>query len=88
MPDELAAALGYRAPRSTTREGRVSLLAECADALMRGELPSREAALWLGGGLSAWLETGSGSLDRHLRIAAPRGSHHKPQVLARKAHPR
>jgi len=60
------------------------MLVEIRDALMRGELPSPEAALWLGSALSAWLQSGDKSLEKHLRIAAPRGSHHRPQVLARR----
>jgi hypothetical protein len=59
------------------------MLVETADALLRGEMPSREARLWFGSAISAWLESGDGPLDRHLGIRAPRGSHHRPQVLAR-----
>ena len=72
--------LSQRPPRSLSREGRVALLAEVADALLRGEAPGREAALFVGSALSAWLRM-DGPFERHARVGAPRGSHHKPSVL-------
>jgi hypothetical protein len=75
--------LAQRVPRSLTREGRVLLLAEVTDALLAGKLPSREAALFVGSALRAFWQAG-GPLERHLRIGAPRGSHHRPEVLFRR----
>ena len=72
--------LSQRIPRSLSREGRVELLAEVAAALLRGETPSKEAAMFVGSALSAWLRTG-GVFERHARVGAPRGSHRKPEVL-------
>jgi hypothetical protein len=83
MPDSGAGLLAQRVPRSLTREGRVLLLAEVTDALLAGKLPSREAALFVGSALRAFWQTG-GPLERHLRIGAPRGSHHRPEVLFRR----
>jgi hypothetical protein len=82
MPDS-GGLLAQRIPRSLSREGRVLLLAEAFDALLRGELPSREAALFLGSAGSAWLRAG-GPFEKHARVGAPRGSHHRPEVLFRR----
>jgi hypothetical protein len=63
-------------PEGFSRADRVRLLGECARALLRGELPSDEARLFVAGGLSAWLEQG-GSLTRDFwRVSAVAGSHH------------
>ena len=72
--------LAQRAPRSTSREGRIELLAEVARALLDGRQPSREAASWLGSALTAWARAG-GPIERHLRITAKRGSHRVPHVI-------
>lgn len=74
--------LSQRAPRSSSRKGRVALLAECAEALLGGKAPSPEAAAFVGSAIVGWLQAG-GSLEGHLRVGAPRGSHHRPQVLYR-----
>ncbi len=74
-------------PADFSRADRVRLIAECADALVRGELPSVEARLFLGGAIAAWLARGGrvGDLERHyLRIAAPRSSRHTPSELWRR----
>lgn len=73
-----------RLPGDFTRAGRVRLLKEAADALVRGEAPPAEAALWLGGALQAWLANGKpGELERrYLHVRAPRGCHHTPQAIA------
>ena len=64
------------------RVERVRLLQEAADALLEGSPVPRDAALFLGGGIAAWLAEG-GSLDRdYLRVRAPQGSHDTPKQLA------
>ena len=42
--------MGSKPPAIFDRAGRVKLLAEAFKALMNGQLPSREAALLVGGG--------------------------------------
>lgn len=56
-----------RLPSGFTREDRVRLLAEAAAALLRGELPSAEARLFVGAAVDAWLRHGGrcGSLEKH-----------------------
>ena len=71
-------------PAGLTREDRVRLLREAADALMQGQLPPAAARLFVGGALLAWLREG-GSLERqYLRVAAPKGSHLTPSALLRR----
>ena len=82
MRDDLAAALGYRAPRSTSREGRILLLAEVARALLDGREPSIEGRLFVGAALDAWLRLG-GAFEKHARVGAKRGSHRTAQALFR-----
>ena len=66
------------------RERRVGWLDEVATALFEDRLPSRPAALFLWAALSGWLRQG-GKLERdYLRVTAPRGSHHRPDVLWRR----
>lgn len=72
-----------RLPGDFSREGRVALLAEAFQALMRGELPSREACAFLAGGGLSWLREGGDVARDYWRVTAPRGSHKKPEVLAR-----
>lgn len=69
-------------PRSLTRAGRVALLLEVADALLNGRKPGREAALFLASAVLSWRD-GSGSLEAHLRIGAPRGSHQTARAIAK-----
>ncbi|QIL81455.1 hypothetical protein G7047_17210 [Diaphorobacter sp. HDW4A] len=72
-----------RIPSDFSREGRIALLAEAFRALMRGELPSREACLFMAGGGLSWLREGGDIARDYWRVSAPRGSHRKPEVLAR-----
>ncbi|MDT3678063.1 MAG: hypothetical protein ROZ64_04415 [Burkholderiaceae bacterium] len=63
-------------PTGFTREHRVRLLREIADALIAGRRASRAAELFVGGALDAWLTEGGGlgSLERdYLRTTPPRG---------------
>lgn len=72
-----------RKPATFDRAGRVALLAEVFQALIEDRAPSREAALFVGGGGLAWLEQG-GSLTRDFwRCAGPQGSTHTEAVLWR-----
>ena len=77
---DLARALGYRPPRSTSREGRVALLAEAADLLLRS---GTECGAFVGAALQSWLADGGDLAKRHLRVAARRGSHCTPARLYR-----
>jgi hypothetical protein len=70
-------------PRSGSREGRVELLLEIAEASRDARPPSREAALWFSSAVFAWREARKGSLEAHLRVAAPRGSHQTARAIAR-----
>lgn len=73
-------------PPAFSREDRVRLLREAAEALLAGRMPSGAARLFLAGALSAWLRDGGcvGALERHyLRVSPPRGSHKTPAALAR-----
>lgn len=77
-----------RLPSDFTREQRVRLLAEVADALLSRRTPSVEAAMFVGGALAAWLESGGGvgSLERdHLRVVPPKGSRLTPTEVLRRA---
>lgn len=76
MPDLLS----QRAPRSLSREGRILLLAEAAAALMRSEAPGREAAMFVGSCLTAWLKTG-GAFEKHARVGAKPGSHRTAKAV-------
>jgi hypothetical protein len=74
-------------PSGFSREERVALLDQAADALLRGEVPPDAARMLLGSALRAFLDSGDGrgALEgRYLRITARRGSHETPgAVLAR-----
>lgn len=48
---------------------------ECAQALLKNQMPEREASLFAGSVLMAWLETG-GAFEKHARVGAKKGSHH------------
>jgi hypothetical protein len=66
------------------RVHRVALLREFANAMLAGQLPSREAQLFIGSAVQAYLTQG-GDLERDfLRVKAPQGSHLTPQALASK----
>lgn len=76
-PVELQRILGgSTAPAGLTRAARVALLGEVADALLTGRMPTREAALFLAGGLRAWLEHGGNLTRGYWRVSARAGSHH------------
>lgn len=71
-----------RLPGDFSREGRVKLLAGAFEALMRGEMPSPEARMFLASAGMAWLQRG-GSLERDfLRVTKPK-SHHTPAHIWR-----
>jgi len=68
-------------PVAFTREDRVKLLAEVAEALLAGRLPAPAARLFVAGALDAWLRQGGriGALERDfLKVAAPSRSTHTP----------
>lgn len=66
-------------PAQLPRHELVQLLKELAGRLQAHE---RREERWLGSALADWLLEG-GDLARLLGVAAPRGSHHTPQALAR-----
>jgi hypothetical protein len=68
-------------PRSAHRLGRVALIAEAAELLLHS---GTECGAFLGAALRAWLRGDGDSLERHLRVAPPQGSHRKPQHLYRR----
>lgn len=70
-----------RIPGDFSRSGRIALLQEAAQALIEGRTPSREAGMFLGSALSAWL-SGTGPLERYLQVHTAPGSHATPQQLA------
>lgn len=73
-----------RLPATFDRAGRVALLAECADALLAGRLPSVSARMFVGSALSSWISEGGriGALERDfLRVAAPPRSTATPARL-------
>ena len=76
-------------PASTfDREHRVKLLKEVSEALLECRLPSKQARVFVGSAIQAYLREG-GRLDRDfLQVHAPRGSHLKPEILAAKKVPR
>lgn len=70
-------------PATFTREGRIKLLADAADALLAGHQPSPESAMFVGAGLKAWLD-GGGDLPRdYWKVAAKAGSHRTPASVWR-----
>lgn len=70
-----------RLPQGFDRAGRVALLAEVFEALVEGRQPSREAALFVGGGGLSWLQAGGDLLGDFWKVKAPAGSHHTPARL-------
>lgn len=73
--------LGQAVPLALTREGRLRLLHEAAEALVAGTRPRREVELYVGSVLRAWLACGRSPFDRHARVSAPRGSHRTARVV-------
>lgn len=79
--EALSQALGCsEVPAVLTRQGRVKLLGEAFQALLDGKLPSREAALFLGGAGMAWLTQG-GSLERDFLKITKARSHRTPTAI-------
>lgn len=72
------------APAALTREDRVELLRQAAQALAAGTAPPRYVARYLAEALQAWLREG-GDLERRLGVRPPRGSRKRPEVLTRQA---
>jgi hypothetical protein len=73
-----------RLPDDFSREHRLRLVDEVARALVSGEVPSRPAALLVGGALLSWMQQGGtlGALERDfLKVAAPHRSTLTPQRL-------
>jgi hypothetical protein len=69
--------LAQRPPRGSTREDRIALLLEAANALQAGEPVPATAARYLGRALAGWLADG-GDLERdYLRVGAVAGSHRR-----------
>lgn len=62
------------------RDQLIALLGESFTALLRGELPSREACLYLGGALRGFLEDGGDLVRDHLGIIRP-SSHETVQKI-------
>jgi len=84
MPDRLNDPFGRtRLPGDFSREGRIALLDEVFRALVDGRMPSREAALLVGGGGLSWLSQGGDLLRDYWRISAPAGSHRTPAAVKR-----
>jgi len=75
MRDRLLDPFGRtRLPGDFSREGRIALINEVAQALLDGRTPTREGALFVGAALGTWLREGGrcGALERDfLRVAAP-----------------
>ena len=72
-----------RLPQDFSREGRVALLGAAFEALMRGEMPSPEARMFLASAGMAWLQRG-GSLERDYLKVVKAKSHHTPAHIWRK----
>ncbi|MCL4182155.1 MAG: hypothetical protein KJ011_01755 [Burkholderiaceae bacterium] len=67
-----------------SREDRVRLIAEAAEALLDGRLPRPAARLFVGGALQAWLREGGrcGALERDfLKVTQRQRSRLSPQRL-------
>ncbi|MCL4182839.1 MAG: hypothetical protein KJ011_05270 [Burkholderiaceae bacterium] len=69
-------------PALLSREERVELLREIADALDAGRMPSRYAGKYLAGALREWLR-GDGDLERLLGVRPSKGSHKRPATVLR-----
>ena len=71
-----------RQSRTQTREGRIALLGEVGEALLAGRLPSREAALFLGSALMAWLAHGGNFERDFLEVRKPKSHNTVARVWA------
>jgi hypothetical protein len=68
-------------PVGFTREDRIQMVGQAAEALLHGELPAAPARLFVAGALTAWLQRG-GDLERdYFKVSAPAGSHRTPAAL-------
>lgn len=84
-PCELQAVLaGARAPAGLTREDRVRMLGEFAEAVLEGREPERAAALFVAGGLRSWLREGGNLTRDYWRTAGPQGCTVTEAVLLRR----
>lgn len=68
-------------PTEYDRPGRVRLLRAFALTLLEGKRPNREASLYVGGAIAAWLEQGGDLVGDYLKVSAPPGSHQTPQAI-------
>lgn len=82
----LLAAIGPRKPAGMTREDRVRLLGEAAEALLAGKLPEPEARAFLAGGLLAWLEQGGRLTSAFWKVDPVRGSKRTAASIWRARH--
>ena len=75
--------LAQNLPVSLSRERRIALLVEAADALLNDREVPHDAAAYVGRALANWLTHG-GNLERDfLRVSAAPGSHRTPTAIAR-----
>lgn len=72
-----------RPPADLDRAGRVRLLHDAAEALLRHELPHAAARAFVGSGLQAWLASGGDLTGTYWSVTAPRGSHLTPSRVWR-----
>lgn len=57
------------------------MLAQVAQALLRGEVPSLEARMHVGGALAGWLQNGGDLVRDYLRVKGPQGSRTTATVI-------
>ena len=74
---------GSQLPAGHEREQRVRWIAETGQALKRGELPSLEARVFVGGALMAWLQEGGDLCREYFRVVKPK-SHHTAAFIYRR----
>lgn len=86
--DDLVAILGHakQAHRSESRTGKIEMIGEVAEALFSDKTPSRDAALFVGGALLAWLTRG-GSLEKDYFKVVKAKSHLTPSAIWRSIAP-
>lgn len=69
-------------PAALSREGRVALLIEVAEALLEKREPDPEAALFVGNAIKRWLQDG-GDLAKDFFCVVKAHSHHTPSYIYR-----
>jgi hypothetical protein len=79
----LVRAIGPRRPAGFTREDRVRLIGEAAQALLEGREPGKAAALFLGGALAGWLSDGGDLVKDYFKIVRPKSHDTVQRVWAR-----